>query len=165
MIVDDHPLFRAGLKSLLEKHSVFEIAGEAKNGNKGVKKAKNLKPDLVIMNLSLPDQSGIEITRTIRNILPDTRIMMLSMHSNINYITEAFRAGALGYVVKESATERLVECLRAVSKGEYYLDAALSFKVVENLMKTDGKQTKITDDGYNSLTPREREVTRLLTEG
>ena len=165
LIVDDHPLFREGLKSLIGRHSGFEVVGEAENGKQGIKKAKKLRPDLVVMDLSLPDQSGIDVTRRIRSMLPETRIMILSMHSKIDYITKAFQAGACGYVVKESATERLVECLKTISKGDYFLDTSLSHKVVKNLMKSGEKEAKITDAGYKTLTPREQQITRLLAEG
>jgi DNA-binding NarL/FixJ family response regulator len=165
LIVDDHPLFREGLKSLLARHSSFEVIGEAGNGNDGLKKAKKLMPDLVVMDISLPDQSGIEVTSKIRSLLPETRVIVLSMHTKVDYITEAFRQGATGYVVKESATEKLMECLEIVSKGEYFVDSSLSHRVVKSLLESDEKERKITDDGYNTLTPREQQVMRLLAEG
>ncbi len=165
LIVDDHPLFREGLKSLLARHSSFEVIGEAGNGNDGLKKAKKLMPDLVVMDISLPDQSGIEVTGKIRSLLPETRVIVLSMHTKIDYITEAFRQGATGYVVKESATEKLMECLELVSKGEYFVDSSLSQRVVKSLLESDEKERKITDDGYNTLTPREQQVMRLIAEG
>lgn len=165
LIVDDHPLFREGLKSLLARHSGFEVIGEAGNGNDGLKKAKKLGPDLVVMDISLPDQSGIEVTSKIRSLLPETRVIVLSMHTKIDYITEAFRQGATGYVVKESATEKLMECLEIVSKGEYFIDSSLSHKVVKSLMELDARERKVTDAGYNTLTPREQQVMRLIAEG
>ena len=165
LIVDDHPLFREGLKSLLARHSGFEVIGEAGNGSEGLKKAKKLRPDLVIMDISLPDQSGIEVTSKIRSLLPETRVIVLSMHTKIDYIAEAFRQGATGYVVKESATEKLMECLEIVSKGEYFIDSSLSHKVVKSLMELDERERKITDAGYNTLTPREQQVMRLIAEG
>ena len=165
LIVDDHPLFREGLKSILARHAEFEVVGEADNGKDGVKMAQKLKPQLVIMDLSLPDQSGIDATRKIRNLLADTRVVMLSMYSKIDYITDAFRSGATGYVTKESAADRLVECLRAVSRGDYYLDSSLSHQVAKNLMEAGEQAAKITDSGYGSLTPREQQIVRLLAEG
>jgi DNA-binding NarL/FixJ family response regulator len=165
LIVDDHPLFREGLKSLLARHSGFEVIGEAGNGSEGLKKAKKLMPDLVVMDISLPDQSGIEVTSKIRSLLPETRVIVLSMHTKIDYITEAFRQGATGYVVKESATEKLMECLEIVSKGEYFIDSSLSHKVVKSLMELDARERKVTDAGYNTLTPREQQVMRLIAEG
>ncbi len=165
LIVDDHPLFREGVKSLLARHSGFEVIGEAGSGSEGLRAAKSLRPDLVMMDISLPDQSGIEITRKIRGLLPETRVIVLSVHTKIDYITEAFRHGATGYVVKESATEKLLECIEAVSSGEYFIDSSLSHKVVKSLLESDEREKKITDTAYNTLTPREQQVMRLIAEG
>ena len=165
LIVDDHPFFREGLKSLLARHSEFEVIGEAGNCDEGLRKARELGPDLVVMDISLPNGSGIEVTRNIRELLPETRVVILSMHSKIDYITKAFQAGATGYIVKESATEKLLECLEAVSKGEHFMDSSLHYKVVENVMKSREQEAKLTDADYNALTRREQEVMRLLAQG
>jgi len=126
---------------------------------------ERIKPDLVVMDISLPDRSGIQLTREIRSLLTDTRIIIVSMHSKIDYITEAFQAGATGYVAKESASERLVQGLEAVVNGDYYLDTSVSHAVVENLLKVPVKEARITDASYGTLTPREQEIMRLLAEG
>ena len=165
MIVDDHPLFREGLKSILSRHSKFEIIAEAENGSRGISYAKKMKPELIIMDLSLPDKFGIEVAREIMAKLPGTCIMILSMHSNIDYVTEAFKAGAKGYLVKESAAEKLVEGLDSISQGEYFLDTSLSPQLVKNLIEAEDKEAKIRDTGYGSLTPREQEIMRLVAEG
>jgi DNA-binding NarL/FixJ family response regulator len=165
LIIEDHPLFREGLKTIVERETRFKIVGEAGNGHDGFQMAKKLKPDIVIMDISLPDQSGIQLTHDIRSRLPDTRVIIVSMHSKIDYITEAFQAGATGYVAKESASERLVQGLEAVADGEYFLDTSVSHAVVENLLKVPIKEARIADEGYGTLTPREQEVMRLLAEG
>lgn len=165
LIVDDHPLFREGLKTIIERNTRFQVVGEAGTGREGLKKAKSLKPDLVVVDISLPDQSGIQLTREIRGLLSKTRILVVSMHSKIDYIAEAFQAGATGYVVKESASDRLLQGLDLVSNGEYFLDSSVSHAVVENLMKSPLKEAKITNAKYGALTPREQEVMRLLAEG
>jgi DNA-binding NarL/FixJ family response regulator len=165
LIIDDHPLFREGLKTIIDRQNRFTVVGEAGNGRKGLQMAKKLKPDLVIVDISLPDQSGIQLTRDMRSLLPATRILIVSMHSKINYIAEAFQAGATGYVVKESASERLVQGLDSIARGDYFLDSSVSHTVVENLMKSPLKEAKITDADYGTLTPREQEVMRLLAEG
>jgi len=164
LIVDDHPLFREGVKTLIEQIPCFTVVGEAGNGEEALALAKALKPDLVLLDLSLPDQSGVEVTRKMRTCLPDTRIIIVSMHSKVELITKAFQAGAMGYVVKESATEKLVECLKAVSNGEYFLDASLSQKVVSKLVKSSVRASDL-DSRYQSLTRREQEVLRLVVEG
>ena len=165
LIIDDHPLFREGLKAIIERDRKFEVVGEAGNGREGLRMVKKLKPDLVLVDISLPDQSGIQLTSEIRSLLPDTRVMIISMHSKIDYIAEAFQAGATGYVVKESASERLMNGLEYVSKGEYFLDSSVSHEVVKKLMGTPGKEARISDAAYGTLTPREQEVMRLLAEG
>jgi DNA-binding NarL/FixJ family response regulator len=165
LIIDDHPLFREGLKTIIDRQDRFTVVGEAGNGRKGLQMATKLKPDLVIVDISLPDQSGIQLTREMRSLLPATRILIVSMHSKIDYIAEAFQAGATGYVVKESASERLVQGLDSIARGDYFLDSSVSHTVVENLMKSPLKEAKITDADYGTLTPREQEVMRLLAEG
>jgi len=141
------------------------VVGEAGSGHEGLEMAKRLKPDLVVVDISLPDQSGIQLTRDLRELLSETKILVVSMHSKIDYIAEAFQAGATGYVVKESASERLLQGLKSVVKGDYYLDSSVSHAVVENLMKSPLKAAKITDADYATLTPREQEIMRFLAEG
>ncbi|MCD6352859.1 MAG: response regulator transcription factor [Proteobacteria bacterium] len=165
LIIDDHPLFREGLKAIIERDARFEVVGEAGDGRQGLSMAKKLKPDLVMVDISLPDQNGLQLTREIRSLWPETRVLIVSMHSKIDYITEAFQAGATGYVVKDSASERLLNALETVSKGEYFLDSSVSHSVVKMLMESGVKRAKITDSAYESLTPREQEIIRLLAEG
>ena len=165
IIIDDHPIFREGLKTIISRDARFKVVGEAGSGHEGLEMTKRLKPDLVVINISLPDKSGIQLTRDLRGLLSETKILIVSMHSKIDYIAEAFQAGATGYVVKESASERLLQALKSVAKGDYYLDSSVSHAVVENLMKSPLKAAKITDADCATLTPREQEVMRLLAEG
>jgi len=165
LIIDDHPLFREGLKAIIERDNRFEVVGEAGNGREGLRLAKELKPDLALVDMSLPDQSGIQLTRELKNASLKTRIMMITMHSKVDYIVKAFQAGATGYVVKESASERLLQGMDTVLKGEYFMDSSVSHKVVKKLMQFSEKGAKITDASYDTLTPREQEIMVLLAEG
>jgi DNA-binding NarL/FixJ family response regulator len=162
LVVDDHPLVREGLKAIIGRNSKFEVAGEAGSAREGLQMAAELKPDLVLLDISLPDQNGLELAKKIRSSLPDTRILVVSMHSKIEYVTQAFKSGANGYIVKESAADRLIGALESVGRGEYYLDHSLSRQVVEEMIRFPERETKIVDANYRSLTPREQEIMRML---
>ena len=163
MIVDDAPFVREVLSQIVKKGG-FEVVGEAGSGEAALRMGKSLTPNLILLDISLPDKDGIQLTQSLLSILPETRIVIVSMHSKIDYITRAFQAGAMGYVVKESATAKLLQGLDLVIKGEYYLDSAISQQVVKRLMEFPEKEAKITDAAYKSLTPREQEVMRLISQ-
>jgi DNA-binding NarL/FixJ family response regulator len=164
LIVDDHPLVREGLKVIIGRSSNFEVVGEAGAAREGFRMAEELKPDLMLLDISLPDESGLELTRRIRSALPKARILIISMHSKIDYITEAFKAGATGYMAKESAAEKLLTALESVAAGEHYLDSPISHSVIEKLIKSPEKDTEITNGSYRRLTPREQEIMRMLAK-
>ncbi len=165
LIVDDHGLFRDGIKAIIERKSDFRVVGEAGNGRDALKIAKELKPDVALIDMSLPDQSGIELTRDVKKLSPKTRIMIVSMHSKIDYIVGAFRGGATGYVIKESASDKLLKGINAVLNGDYFMDTSVSQQVVKKLVGLQEKEIKVPDDAYNSLTSREQEVMALVAEG
>lgn len=165
LIIDDHPLFREGLKAIIGRDQRFNVVGEAGNGREGLEMAKQLKPDLVLVDISLPDKSGIELMREIQALQSKSQVLVVSVHSKIDYITEAFRVGAKGYIIKESATDRLLQGLEMVGRGEYFLDCSLSHKVLQELIESPREEAKITDAAYGTLTSREQEVLRLLAEG
>ena len=165
LIVDDHPLVREGLKVTLGRGSDFEVVGEAGTAHQGLRMARELKPDIMLIDISLPDESGIELTRKITSALPGTRILIVSMYVKMDYIAEVFRAGAIGYLAKESAPERLTSALESVAKGERYLDGPVANSVIQQLVNTPEKDTKISDGAYMTLTPREQEMLRVLAEG
>jgi DNA-binding NarL/FixJ family response regulator len=165
LIVDDHPLFREGLKAIIKTISRYEVVGEAGTGHETIRLARKLKPDLVLLDIALPDRDGIALASEIKTVLPNTYVMIISMHSKVDYIVKAFQEGATGYVVKDSASERLVQGIEAVLRGEYFLDSSISHKVVQKLMRFPEKEAKITDAAYDSLTPREQEIMVQLAEG
>jgi DNA-binding NarL/FixJ family response regulator len=164
LVVDDHPLVREGLKVIIGRSSKFEVVGEAGAASEGFRMVEELKPELVLLDISLPDESGIELTRRIKRALPEARILIVSMHSKIDYITEAFKAGATGYMVKESAAERLLAAMESVATGEHYLDSPVSHSVIEKLIKSPEKDAQITNGAYGSLTSREQEIMSMLAK-
>jgi DNA-binding NarL/FixJ family response regulator len=165
LIVDDHRLFRNGLKAIIERNQNYEVVGEAGNGREAFQMVGKLKPDLALVDISLPDQSGIELTRDILRASSKTRVMIVSMHSKIDYIVRAFRAGATGYVIKESASNKLLQGIKSVLKGDYFMDASVAQKVVQKMLGIQKKEAKVPDAAYDTLTPREQEVLVLVAEG
>ena len=165
MIVDDHPVFREGIKALVGKNPRYEVIGEAGEARTALELAQKIRPDIMIVDLSLPDRSGIELIRELQGRLPKVRSLVLSMHSKADYIASAFQSGARGYVVKESAAENLIAALDAMARDDYYMDSAVSAQVVEKLMQKQPGSPKITDSNYDSLTAREQEIMALLAEG
>jgi DNA-binding NarL/FixJ family response regulator len=165
LIVDDHTLFREGLKAIISRNPVYDVVGEAGRGDLAIQMARTLKPDLILVDISLPDQSGIEVTLQLRKSQPKSAVMMVTMHSKVDYIVNAFKAGATGFVTKDSAPERLLQAMDVVLKGEYFLDSAVSQKVVQRLAGIKADSRSMTDAGYDTLTPREQEIFALLAEG
>jgi len=165
IIIDDHPLFREGLKSIIGRSTRYEVVGEAGNGRNGLQLAGKLKPDIALVDISLPDQSGLELIRDMLKSSPRTRILIVSVHSNIDYIVKAFQSGAFGYIVKASAADKLLEGIEHVLKGDYYMDTAVSQQVVKKLAGLTAAEKIVTGSGYDALTSREQEVMVLLAEG
>lgn len=165
LIIDDHPLFREGLKTIINRSNHYEIIGEAGTGNDGIRLAKKLKPDMVLADMSLPDQSGIDLIRDLTKLPFNIRIMVVSMHSKVDYIVKAFQAGAYGYVIKESAGDTLLEGMDQVFLGNYYMDTSVSQEIVKKMMGISVRETIETNSDYDSLTVREQEVMALLAEG
>lgn len=165
VIVDDHPLFREGLKSIIRRDTRYEIVGEAGNGHDAMQVIGEQRPDLVLLDVALPDKAGLELISEIKKVSSKTIIMIISMHSKVDYIVKAFKAGATGYVVKDSAAERLLQGIDAVLRDEYFLDSSVSHKVIEKLMELPKEEARITDRGYDLLTSREQEILALLAEG
>ena len=165
LIIDDHPLFREGLKAIIGREPRNRTVGEADTARAGIHLAVELKPDVIIVDVSLPDKNGIELTRDLAKLLPASRVLIISMHSKITYIATAFQAGARGYLVKESASDGLLKGLAAVARGELFLDSSLSSQVVENLLQISVQSPAPAASPNPRLTPREQEVMRLLAEG
>jgi DNA-binding NarL/FixJ family response regulator len=109
LVVDDHPMFREGIKSIIARNPQLEVVGEAGEGKAALKLVEDLRPDMVLLDVSLPDINGIDLIQDIKKVLPETRILMISMHTKIEYLTSAFQAGATGYVVKDAPSEKILQ--------------------------------------------------------
>ena len=165
LIIDDHPLFREGIKTIIGQNPRYEIVGEAGTGHKGLQMARELKPDLVLLDMALPDIRGLVLIGDILKFSSKTRILIVSMHSKIDYIVKAFQSGAMGYLAKESAADKLLEGIEYVLKGHYFMDTSVSHKVINKLIGLPKKQIVVTGSGYDLLTAREQEIMVLLAEG
>ena len=162
LIADDHKIMRDGLRAMLEKQPGMEVIAEAEDGRQAVKFAKELLPDIVIMDIGMPDLNGIEATRQIVSDLPDIRIIALSMHSDRRFVAQMFKAGASGYLLKDCAFEELSRAVHSVLANQTYLSPEITGPVMEDyvrhLSRGDGS-------GFSVLTAREREIVQLLAEG
>ena len=166
LIVDDHPLFREGLKSMIVGCGKYEIVGEAETGAEAVLISAELKPDLVLLDISLPDRNGLLLVQDIKRSSPMSRLMVVTMYSKIDYVVKAFQMGVLGYVTKESAPEKLLQGIECVLQNEYFMDASICHKVIERLTRSPQKGAITGNDvAYGTLTSREQEVMGLLAEG
>lgn len=163
ILVDDHAVVRSGLRMLLEAQPDIEIIGEAENGTEAVALVKKLNPDAVLMDIQMPDMTGIEATKIIKKHAPDTAILALTMHEDDQYFFEMLHAGASGYVPKRAAPDELVVAIRTICRGEVFLYPTLATRLVKDYLK------RADDDespgAYDELTPREREVLTLIAEG
>jgi DNA-binding NarL/FixJ family response regulator len=162
ILVDDHVIMRDGLRHLLDEESDIEVIGEADNGRKAVKLALEKKPDIVIMDIAMQDMNGIEATRQIKSNNPEIKVIALSMHSERQIVVGVFRAGASGYLLKESSSLELVDAIRTIHLGRKYLSQKISDIVLQEIsdVKKDTKEI-----GVDVLTNRECEILQLISEG
>ena len=162
-LADDHTIVRQGLAKLLEAESDLEVIGEAEDGREAVNKVQKLKPDIVIMDIAMPLLNGIEATRQIKKILPQTKIIILSMHSHDRYISELIGLGASGYLLKDSTGGEIIKAISAAVKGDVYLSPTISRRVIDDYLTL--KKTSSREDLYAKLSNREREVFQMIAEG
>jgi len=162
LLADDHTIMRAGLRSLLDKEPDMEVVGEADNGRMTVQLARELFPDVVIMDISMPDLNGVEASRQIVSEVPGVKVVALSMHSDEQFVAEMLDSGASGYLLKDCALEELCRAIRVVVANKSYLSPGIANIVVETYRR---ELSRAEPAGSRVLTPREREVLQLVAEG
>jgi DNA-binding NarL/FixJ family response regulator len=159
LIVDDHAVVRSGIRLLLSQEADLEPVGEAGTGREAVFQARALKPDVILLDVVMPDQTGLDVLPTLVHEHPDARVLLLSMQDDPRYVQEAFAAGASGYVLKEAADAEVVEAIREVAKGNRYVNAQLGARIVAAAAEAERRAEA------DPLSDREREVLRLLALG
>jgi len=162
MLADDHQILRQGLRSLLEKESDLRIAAEVNNGREALAIAEDAPIDLAIMDVSMPGLNGIEATRKLLDLKPHIKVIGLSILTDRRFVTEMLRAGAVGFVSKDSAFEELVQAIRTVQSGQVYLSPSAAGVVVDDCVR---RSSQPEANAFSSLTTREREVLQLMAEG
>lgn len=162
VIVDDHAIFTEGLKLLLHKQPEIRVVGEAKNGREAIEIVKKLNPDLVIMDVAMPDMNGIEATRTIMAAIPSIKIIGLSVHTARKFVIEMLRAGAVGYLLKECAADDLIKAVKIVMQNRIYLPDSISDILVKDYMFLMNQKES---SAFSLLSDRECEVLQLIAEG
>lgn len=163
LLADDHRLMRSGLRLVIERRPEFTVVGEADDGRQAVALADSLRPDVVVMDIGMPNLNGIEAASRITDAHPEIAVIMLSMHSDEGYVLRALKAGARAYLLKDSAEADLSHAIQAVSEGKSFFSPAVSKVLLEDYMRK--LQRAGAEDSYDLLSPREREILQLVAEG
>jgi DNA-binding NarL/FixJ family response regulator len=161
LIADDHALFRAGLRKLLQSFEDVEVVGEAADGHEALRLTALHRPDVLLMDIAMPELNGVEAASRLAREAPDTRVVILSMHAGQEFVLRAIRAGSAGYLLKDASPAELEQAVKAVARGEMYLSPAVSRYVVEDYVRRAGPEHSPLD----RLTPRQREILQLIAEG
>ena len=159
LLADDHALVRAGIRALLEKMPDVEVVGEANDGLAALAGVKAHRPDVLLMDIAMAGMTGLHAAAQVKKDFPAVKVIILSMHSNEEYVMQAMRAGAAGYLLKDAATGELDVAIHAAVRGETYLSPAISSRVIE------GYLSRVSGGGAGPLTPRQREILRLVAQG
>jgi DNA-binding NarL/FixJ family response regulator len=163
VIAEDHTILREGLKSLLSSNPDFEIIGEAEDGREAIRCVEKFKPDLILMDLSMPRMNGMDAIKEIKKRFSETKILVLTVHKTEEYILATLKSGADGYILKDSTHAELVLAVKNVSSGKHYISPGISEKVIEGYL--EGKKTLKRKSSWETLTQREREILKLIAEG
>ncbi len=164
LLADDHTLVRAGLRSLIDGFEGFCVVAETGDGREAVHLTRQLQPDIALLDISMPGLNGLDATALIARETPNTRVVILSMHTAETYVLEALRAGAVGYVVKDAAVDEMERALRAVQKGERWLSPSVSRHLLDEYLRLARGQPMV-GSSMEALTPRQREILQLIAEG
>jgi DNA-binding NarL/FixJ family response regulator len=164
LIADDHALVRQGARLVLQAREGWRVVGEAANGREAVQKAIELKPDVAVVDIGMPELDGVEVARQIREGVPSTKVLVLTMHESDQMVKRALDAGALGYILKSDLTECLARAVKAVSEGKRFLTPKVSEIVLDGFLKTKSQRQQ-EERARARITPRESEIMRLLAEG
>ncbi len=166
LLADDHTILRQGIRTLLETQPDMEVVGEATNGREAVELARQLRPLVILMDISMPLLNGLEATRLIKKELPAVQVVVLTMHENEEYLVNILQAGATGYVLKQAADRELIEAVRIASRGDTYLYPRIArLLVTDYLRRVETGVPDERDAAYDTLTQREREILKLIAEG
>jgi two-component system response regulator NreC len=163
LLADDHKLMRSGLRLLIEQQPDLSVVGEAGDGREAVSMAKSLRPDVTVMDIGMPNLNGIEASHQITHSHPEIAVVMLSMHADESYVLRALKAGAKGYLLKDSAEADLIRAVRAVAGGKSFFSPVVSKVLLDDYMRKLKRSG--AEDAYDLLTPREREILQLVAEG
>jgi DNA-binding NarL/FixJ family response regulator len=161
-IADDHELSRAGLRSMLSGEPGLTLVGEVASGGEAIQLCRDLRPDLMLMDMRMPLMDGLAATRVIKAEMPETRVIIVTMHEDPDYLVEALKAGAAGYILKDASRRELLQAVRQVMRGESFLNSQLTSQVVARLAAQQGGRS---EPPHTQLTPRELEVLELLVQG
>ena len=163
LLADDHAILRDGIRALLSDEADLQVGGEAENGRQALEQARALRPDIVIMDIGMPLLSGLEATKHMRRDVPESRVLILTMHQNDEYLAQVLAAGASGYVLKDAAGRELVLAIRQVARGEPFFSPRMTRTLTSLYLSS--LEAERTHDPYTDLTIREREVLQLVAEG
>lgn len=163
VVADDHTIIRSGLRHLLEREGDIQVVGEAADGREALDLAEQLRPDVIMLDITMPKLNGIDVGRQIAAKLPKISVIILSMHSDEGYVLKALKAGARGYLLKDSAESDVINAVRAVSRGKAYFSPEISRMLVDDYIRQ--LQQRGVEDSYELLSLREREIFQLLAEG